>query len=167
MPQAHFIIGIQGAGKTYFSRNLHKKYGGFIIRRDSIRFMLYNYPYSGVDYIPEMEPIIDESTRAIFKALIHGGYSIIFDETNLTTDFRMRYINELPENYEVIFHYIDIPIEKALYRNDRRKRKLDPHIIITASKKLEPPVPEEYDKLIIYDYRHRIVEVKEGKRKCH
>ena len=85
MLKVHMLVGIQGSGKTTYSKILSKKEGIPIVSTDGIR-----------DEDPTLEGM-DVFTLAFDRVAgyLKEGKSVIYDATNVTPLVRSRFFNAL------------------------------------------------------------------------
>ena len=100
----HFLIGIQGSGKTTFSKELAKKLNCEIISTDGLRNAHPDWAESMI--WPEVYRLIAEALKQ--------DIDIIYDATNITPKVRNRFKEELlKHNVEIKMgaYYFNTPWE--------------------------------------------------------
>lgn len=75
----YITIGISGSGKSE-----HRRDDCLILNKDQLRFMLYNFDKTGIDYVKENEQMIQMIAQHVYLRLLKNGHDIYVDETNLT-----------------------------------------------------------------------------------
>lgn len=139
--ELYITIGIAGSGKSTYSSRFPNC---FVINKDSIRFMLYNYKYTKIDFIEEFEQFIQSIIRYCFLELIKTDHNIYIDETNLTPENRSFYIeNALKCNYKIHFLIFQTNAEKY---NQSRERVVPQEIL--AKQRAKMKLLTDYEKSI-------------------
>ena len=109
----HLLIGIQGSGKTTFSKVLSKKLNCQIVSSDGTRNL---HPTWTEDLIwPEIYRLIAEEVR--------NGKDVIFDATNITQKVRKRFIDNMKEHldeFHLAAYFIDTPLDECIKRVEIR-----------------------------------------------
>ena len=148
MAVLHLMIGIQGSGKSTYSKKLSNELNCLIASTDEIR---------------KMYPELDEKNvfPEVFKLCakeLSNGHDIIFDATNITPKVRSRNISaikELYKNFKIYAYFINTDVEICKKRVEIRN-KLEGEIFIplevieSYSQNIIPPSEEEnFDKIVI------------------
>jgi predicted kinase len=129
-----FLIGIPGSGKTTLAKTIKKyKIKGYkIISADEIRFRLFNYSKTGIDYEFEFEPTVFQIYKnQIWRCLNDPNIThCILDEGTL--NMQPRYQNELlkiaHEKQAIIQAIIlHVSLKNAIMRNYNRNRTVPPN----------------------------------------
>lgn len=141
MAKLIMLIGIQGSGKTTYSKVLKEKYDARVISTDKIRQTFLNIEEK--DVFPTLYKLCAKELRQ--------GYNVIIDATHITPKVRKRTfdaLNEFNVNYEKVAYYIKTPLEVCVKRVDIRNQ--DPNelflpleVIESYFKNLIPPTEEE------------------------
>lgn len=141
MAKLIMLIGIQGSGKTTYSKVLKEKYDARVISTDKIRQTFLNI---------EEKDVFPTLYKLCAKELLQG-YNVIIDATHITPKVRKRTfdaLNEFNVNYEKVAYYIKTPLEVCVKRVDIRNQ--DPNelflpleVIESYFKNLIPPTEEE------------------------
>ena len=141
MAKLIMLIGIQGSGKTTYSKVLKVKYDARVISTDKIRQTFLNI---------EEKDVFPTLYKLCAKELLQG-YNVIIDATHITPKVRKRTfdaLNEFNVNYEKVAYYIKTPLEVCVKRVDIRNQ--DPNelflpleVIESYFKNLIPPTEEE------------------------
>ena len=96
----HLMVGIQGSGKSTYSKKLRDEFGYKIISSDEVRKM---YPdWEEVKIFPEVYRLCAMELKE--------GNDVIFDATNITPKVRARNINlirEIYSDFEVYAYFIN------------------------------------------------------------
>ena len=129
----HKIIltrGIPGSGKTYYANQwvVQDPEHRIRINNDDIRNMLGPY------WITSREVLVNHIRRTSITAAIQRGYSIILDNTNLSTKYINEVYNILRENgcsdiYDVEYRNFPTPIEECIKRDAIRERPIGEKVI--------------------------------------
>ena len=144
----HLMVGIQGSGKSTYSKKLRDEFGYKIISSDEVRKM---YPDC------EEVKIFPEVYRLCAMELKEGN-DVIFDATNITPKVRARNINlirEIYSDFEVYAYFIntnkEICKERVLKRNNMEGELFLPiEVIDSYYNNLVPPSLEEgINKVIV------------------
>ena len=141
MAKLIMLIGIQGSGKTTYSKELSKKIDAEIISSDRIRQL-----YKGID-----EKEVFPTVYKLCAAKLKENKNVILDATHITPKVRKRTFDALDAYsvyYEKIAYFINTPIEECVRRV--AKRNEDPNelylpleVIESYGKNLIPPSYEE------------------------
>ena len=153
----HMMIGIQGAGKTTFAKQLAKDIKAKIISTDSVRV---NMP--GIK-----EELVWPYVYKQVALAVQEGKEVIFDATSITPRVRKRFIDEV-EKYGVkcviSAYYFDVDrdvcIQRVAQRNkDRTQINIPIEVVYSFSDKIVPPTLEEGFKYIKIVKDGKIAEV--------
>lgn len=111
----HMLIGIQGSGKTTFSKMLAEKLHCSVVSSDATRNL--HPDWSEEQIWPEVYHLISDA--------VLSEQDIVFDATNITPKVRQRFkenIDRLTNNYhyEMIAYVIDTPLDVCIERVKRR-----------------------------------------------
>ena len=150
MAKLIMLIGVQGSGKTTYSKVLKQKYDARVISTDKIRQTFLNIEEK--DVFPTLYKLCAKELRQ--------GYNVIIDATHITPKVRKRTfdaLNEFNVNYEKVAYYIKTPLEVCVKRVDIRNQ--DPNelflpleVIESYFKNLIPPTEEEgFNEIHILD----------------
>lgn len=167
MSTLHMMIGIQGSGKTTYTRKLEEKYGAKIVSSDLIRTLHPNW---------SEEKIFPEVYRLCAEYL-ENGVDVIADSTSITPRVRKRYVDSVKSygvDFDIVAHYFSIPYEVCYQRV--RERNLNPEerylplpVIVSYLSRLIPPMlTEGFKEIKIIDQvddillKNLIVDVNQG-----
>ena len=144
----HLMVGIQGSGKSTYSKKLRDEFGYKIISSDEVRKM---YPdWEEVKIFPEVYRLCAMELKE--------GNDVIFDATNITPKVRARNINlirEIYSDFEVYAYFIntnkELCKERVLKRNNMEGELFLPiEVIDSYYNNLVPPSLEEgINKVIV------------------
>jgi len=150
MNKIHMMIGIQGSGKTTYSRNLSKELNIPIISSDGLR-----------DERPDIDPTkIWPTLYDLCRDTLNKNSDFIFDATNITPFVRHKLWEELESRgidntkFEVIAYYfipnLEISKERVIKRNEDPKERFLPVDVISdyLDKMVEPTLDEGFIKII-------------------
>lgn len=144
----HLMVGVQGSGKSTYSRKLRDEFGYTIISSDEVRMMHPDW---------EESKIFPEVYRLCANELKEGN-DVVFDATNITPKVRARNINLVREHYrdfEVYAYFIntkkELCKERVIKRNNMEGELYLPiEVIDSYFNNLVPPSLEEgFDKVIV------------------
>lgn len=148
MAVLHLMIGIQGSGKSTYSKKLSKEFNCLIASTDQIRIMYPNLDEKNV--FPEVFKLCANELNA--------GRDVIFDATNITPKVRSRNISSIKNlcnEFSIYAYFINTDVEICKRRVEKRN-KLDGEIFIplevieSYSQNIVPPSLEEnFDKIIV------------------
>lgn len=170
MPKVHLMIGIQGSGKSTFSRILSSKNNIKIVSTDVVRQANPDWPEDKI--WPEVYRLTSE--------LIKNGQDVIFDATNITPKVRERFINNVLnyfDNYDIINSITnctkDLPFELIGYffntdvnlcklRVEKRNENpnelfLPPEVVYSYYERMVPPTYLEPFTLIYYVENNELI----------
>lgn len=161
MPKVHLMIGIQGSGKSTFSKALSEEKNIKIVSTDVVRQMNPNWPEENI--WPEVYRLTAE--------LIKKGEDVIFDATNITPKVRERFLNNVLIHFKVkeklpfdlIGYYFNV--DPIICKQRVEKRNLDPNelylppeVVFSYSERMVPPTYEEPFTLIYYVENNELIE---------
>ena len=148
MAVLHLMVGIQGSGKSTYSKKLNQEYGYKIISSDEVRKM--HPDWEEVKVFPEVYRLCANELKE--------GRDVIFDATNITPKVRGKNIGlvrELYPDFEVYAYFINTDKEKCKERVKRRNNingelYLPIEVIDSYFENLVvPSIDEGIDKVII------------------
>ena len=144
----HLMVGIQGSGKSTYSKKLRDQYGYKIISSDEVRIIHPDWEESKI--FPEV--------YRLCAIELKEGRDVIFDATNITPKVRARNINlvrEIFNDFEVYAYFIntdkELCKERVLKRNNMEGELFLPiEVIDSYYNNLVPPSLEEgINKVIV------------------
>lgn len=148
MAVLHLMVGVQGSGKSTYSKKLNQEYGYKIISSDEVRKM--HPDWEEVKVFPEVYRLCSIELKK--------GRDVIFDATNITPKVRSKNIGlvrELYPDFEVYAYFINTDKEKCKERVKRRNNMegelyLPIEVIDSYFENLViPTIDEGIDKVII------------------
>ena len=148
MAKLIMLIGIQGSGKTTYSKKLMEEYNAKVISTDRVRQTCIGIEEK--DVFPTVYKLCAEE--------IKQNHNVILDATHITPKVRKRSFDALDQyeiQYEKVAVYLNTPIEECLRRVEIRNK--DPkelfiplEVIESYGKNLIPPSKEEgFDEIIV------------------
>ncbi len=146
----HLMVGIQGSGKSTFSKRLSRELNCKIISSDEVRKANPNMEEKFV--FPEVYRLCAEELK--------NNRDVIFDATNITPAVRSRNINSIKELYsEFKIHVYFINTDAEICKKRVQKRNtmsnelyLPLEVIDSYSKNIIPPSEEEnFDKINVFN----------------
>lgn len=145
MIKLHLMVGVPGAGKSFFA----SRQGGRYISRDNIRFALLS-PKD--DYFAKEDLVFETFVHEINFALatVADKEHIYVDATHLTKQSRMKTLTSIsiPEGTELIVEDFETPLDTCLFRNGLRtgRAKVPQSVIKRFFFQKQTPVKEEFEK---------------------
>ncbi len=141
MAIVHMMVGIQGSGKSTYSRKLNIEFGYPIVSTDIVR---KNHP----DWEESM--IWPEVYRLVANYL-KDSQDVIFDATNITPKVRKRFkdeVDKLFNDYNIYAYYFNTPLEVCVDRvskrnEDKNELYLPPEVISSYYERLVIPTLDE------------------------
>jgi predicted kinase len=137
-PKLICLVGIPGAGKTYYARNYVQLHGGVHLSSDGIRKELYED--ESIQGDPH-EVFSLMQSRAI--EALNDGRTVIYDATNVTRKDRANIITACPKFVKIEAHVIWAPIETCIERDADRERTVGKAVIDKMLKRFQPPFYDE------------------------
>ena len=135
------LIGIQGSGKTTYSKELAVLYNAKVISTDKVR----------QTYVGIAESEVFPTVYRLCSEELKNGFNVILDATHITPKVRKRTFDMLDQfgvTYESVAYYFDTPVEVCLKRVEKRNQ--DPNelfipldVIESYGKNIIPPTKEE------------------------
>ncbi len=156
MATVYMMIGVQGSGKTTYSRMISKGMDIKIVSTDIVRDENPNMPER--DVFPTVYKRCAE--------LIKNGESLIFDATSIDRSYRTRFIENLRNNgvelneYELVAIYFEPDLktftERVRKRNeDPNERFLPLEVVAKYCEMIEEPTIEEgFNQIIRIGKKH-------------
>lgn len=148
MAVLHLMVGVQGSGKSTYSKKLRDEFGYKIISSDEVRKM--HPDWEEVKVFPEV--------YRLCALELKEGRDVIFDATNITPKVRNKNINlvrELYKDFKVYAYFIntnkEVCKERVKIRNTIEGELFLPiEVIDSYFNNLVPPsLDEGIDKIIV------------------
>lgn len=141
MAKLIMLIGIQGSGKTTYSKELSKEYNAEVVSTDKVR-----QTYPGI-----VESEVFPTVYKLCAEKLKEGNNVILDATHITPKVRKRTFDALDQyevEYEKIAVYLDTPVEECVRRVDIRNKNPEElfiplEVIESYGKNLIVPTKEE------------------------
>lgn len=141
MAKLIMLIGIQGSGKTTYSKELSKEYNAEVVSTDKVR-----QTYPGI-----VESEVFPTVYKLCAEKLKEGNNVILDATHITPKVRKRTFDALDQyevEYEKIAFYMDTPVEECIKRVDIRNKNPEElfiplEVIESYGKNLIAPTKEE------------------------
>ena len=141
MAKLIMLIGIQGSGKTTYSKKLSKEYNAEVVSTDKVR-----QTYPGI-----VESEVFPTVYKLCAEKLKEGNNVILDATHITPKVRKRTFDALDQyevEYEKIAVYLDTPVEECVRRVDIRNKNPEElfiplEVIESYGKNLIVPTKEE------------------------
>lgn len=141
MAKLIMLIGIQGSGKTTYSKELSKEYNAEVVSTDKVR-----QTYPGI-----VESEVFPTVYKLCAEKLKEGNNVILDATHITPKVRKRTFDALDQyevEYKKIAFYLDTPVEECIKRVDIRNKNPEElfiplEVIESYGKNLIAPTKEE------------------------
>lgn len=148
-PTVFLMVGVPGAGKSYFARQFAAGFGLPYVSADRIRFELFNEP----EYSPSEQAIVNRMADYVTDELLSSGSTFIVDGTfaNAKTARMNLARRARAKGYSVISVWVQVDNFSARDRSMRRKpgkrddqfnSPLSAENFAAISKQLSPPTTE-------------------------
>jgi len=85
-PALILLSGLPGTGKSFLAEQIRRRYAAIVLRSDEVRKALYPAPR----YTPAENGAVYLLCYALLEELLHDGYAVVFDATNLVRRGRQR-----------------------------------------------------------------------------
>lgn len=144
----YLMVGIQGSGKSTFSKRLSKEKNCKIISSDEVRKMYPNLEEKNV--FPEVYRLCAEELK--------NNRDVIFDATNITPNVRNRNITNIKSifsDFKIHVYFINTDVEICKTRVEKRNKQeneifIPLEVIDSYSKNIIPPSKEEgFEEIIV------------------
>lgn len=153
----HMMIGIQGSGKTTFSKELAKSINAEIVSTDLVRM---TNPGISEDLV---WPYVYKRVAECVK----NNIEVIFDATSITPKVRKRFIDNVELHdvkCEIIAYFFDVDKDICASRVEQRNKdntqiNIPIEVIYSYSERLVPPTLDEGFKCIKIVRGGKVVEV--------
>jgi predicted kinase len=153
----HLLCGLLGAGKTTYAKRLATDVGGVRFTLDEWMLRLYGLRHDDPRYVAHLEPCQDLIWDVAVQVL-SLSHDVVLDWDQWSRERRARWASRARDlRYDVLLHYLDVPIETSVARVLSRTSEGDPfsHQIDEAGARhfagiFEPPtVAEGLDILLV------------------
>ena len=150
MAVLHLMVGIQGSGKSTFSKRLSKDLNCKIISSDEVRKMNPNMEEKNV--FPEVYSLCAKELKE--------NHDVIFDATNITPVVRKRNIDAIKNifsDFDIYAYFINTDVEICKKRVEVRNKQqgeifIPLEVIDSYAKNIIPPKEEEgISKVLIFN----------------
>ncbi len=152
-PHLLVLVGIPGAGKTTYARQLLARCPSLrLVSPDLVREELYpGYARDAVAHEQiDNRRVFSQAFGEVRTALV-AGQDVIFDATNLTIDARhMLVLLGRRAHAILIARYFPIAVMAALRRNRGRLRQVPTGVIARMAAKLQPPTRAEGFQRVVW-----------------
>lgn len=141
--KAIFILGIPYAGKSYISKEISGKITLKVVNTDkSYEFLMKKYGFDlGTTDKETKRPIVDKAkiiTKEMLTNYVNGMLPLIIDGTSLDIDNVLQRMGTLKAlGYDVSAVFINVELDTALKRIEKRDRFVDPEIVKKVHEKNE------------------------------
>ena len=138
-PKLIVCCGIQGSGKTYYSKEYIEKNPNTIhLSSDSIRAELYG------DESIQGDPneVFTLMQKRAVEAL-NNGQNVVYDATSITRKDRAGIIGACPKFVKIESHVVWAPIETCIERDAARERTVGKEVIDKMLKRFQFPFHDE------------------------
>lgn len=145
-PTFTMLVGIPGAGKSTYAKELTKTSNAFWLSSDSIREMLY-----GDENCQDNPGKVFEVMHEYTLSLLDRGYSVIYDATNITRKSRFAILSKLPKHVKKKCIIVWAPIDICIERDKARERTVGKEVIDKMLRRFEAPFYDEgFDQITVY-----------------
>lgn len=145
----HLLIGPAASGKTNWAR--HNLGHTTIVSSDRMREELTGDPSD-----QSQNYLVFQRCMTRIRHLLHEGHDVTFDATNYQEDLRDQPVQTARWcGAEINSYFMDIGLEEALDRNQKRSRKVPEKVIHRHYRLLTPPALYEADRHHFVDPRGR------------
>ena len=150
MSTLHMMIGIQGSGKTTYTKRVKEEFNAEVVSSDRIRTLHPDWEEAKI--FPEVYRLCAEYLKK--------GIDVVADSTSITPRVRTRYIESVKAydvDFEVAAYFLNVPYEVCYERVSRRnldlkERFLPLDVIVSYMSRMIPPTIEEGFKYVrVYD----------------
>ena len=147
------IVGLPGAGKTRFSKGIKSD---VILNANKIRKELYGSEEIQGDP-KDVFALMDKKC----SNYLSREATVVYDATNISAFFRGRTLHRMKANSnKMICYFIDAPLEVAVARNEKRRRKVPNDVIQRMHTELErPQLSEGFHEIIVFDENFKVKDI--------
>lgn len=164
MAKVHLMIGIQGSGKSTFSKELSEKQNIMIVSTDRVRQLNPTWPEKNI--WPEVYRLCAEC--------IKNSEDVIFDATNITPKVRERFLTNMLVHFEdysldnlpfeFVGYFFDVDPTLCAERVKRRNEMpnelyLPPEVVFSYHQSLVKPTYEEHFSKIYHVIDKELIEI--------
>jgi predicted kinase len=127
LPTVHLVCGLNASGKTTLARDLAADLPAVCFSLDEWMLNLFDLRYDD----PAYGDARDRCTEIIWRIAIQVlglGCNVVLDWNQWSRDRRAHWHNKVSTaGYEVVLHFIDVPLAVALERSAKRNLERDVH----------------------------------------
>jgi len=120
------LVGPPAAGKSTWAKEFIRKNPKYIrVGRDDFRFMFKDAPITE----NKVEKLISEMQEEVIMKALAKKLNVIVDNTHLKEKYINSVVNLVKYKADVEYRLFDISYEKALERDDNRKKKVGENVL--------------------------------------
>lgn len=145
IPLMIMMIGIPGSGKSYFAKEISRKFHAIVHSSDNLRMKLFGNVYNSSNNIE----LFFELERRLRADLIEGN-SVVYDATNINSSFRGSFLETLKtiECFKIAV-CMTTSLEECIINNQKREDKVPEPEIYRMRNNMEVINNQEgFDKII-------------------
>ena len=146
-PTFTMLVGISGAGKSQYARELVDKSGRKIwLSSDNYREKLYG------DASCQKNPnLVFDQMHDDTISLLNRGFDVIYDATNITRKNRLAILDKLPKHVRKNCVIVWAPIDVCIERDKERERTVGKEVIDKMLRRFEAPFYDEgFTNIAVY-----------------
>lgn len=153
MKTVYMFVGVPGSGKSTFYQKFSGDVPGYISTDAIIEHIASEFDMTYDEIFQDTIKLAEKIAVNELKYWLNSGFSIVWDQTNLSVAARKKKIDMIPEDWKIIAIWFPIPEKNEWVRRlDRPGKTIPPHVLENmVSNFTIPDTTEGFDEVYRFD----------------